>query len=88
MGARHMLVAGQRVADQDRVGFRRVERPVRLVGDLQRPKIDAGVHFQRFVSAETRDGGYAGHSASSWLRAFWLGTIVTINLRYDTSRSL
>ena len=48
-----MLIAGQRVADQDGVVARRIERAVGLIGDLERREIDAGVQPQRLVGAET-----------------------------------
>ena len=49
-----VLVAGQRVADQHRVGALGVERAVGLVGDLERRELDAGVELQRLVGAEAR----------------------------------
>ena len=54
IGARHMMVAGQRVADQHRVGALGVERAVGLVGDLERRELDAGVELERTVGAEPR----------------------------------
>ena len=50
-----MLVAGQRVADQDGVGALGVERAVGLVGDLERREVDAGIELQRLVRAEAHD---------------------------------
>ena len=41
-----MLVAGERVADQDRVAALGIERAVGLIGDLERRQIDAGVEAQ------------------------------------------
>jgi hypothetical protein len=50
-----MLVAGQRMADQDRVGAVRVELAIGLVGDLERRKIDPAVERQRLIGTEMRD---------------------------------
>ena len=50
-----VLVAGQRVADEDRIGFGAVEHAVGLIGDAQRSKLDAGVHLQRAIGSETKD---------------------------------
>ena len=50
-----MLVAGQRMADEDRVAALRVERAVGLVGDLERREVDAGIEPQRTVHPETHD---------------------------------
>ena len=55
-----MLVAGQRVADQHRIGAIGIERAVGLVGDLERAKFDAGVELQRPVGAETHDKRVCG----------------------------
>ena len=55
MGVDHVLVAGQRVADQHRVAALGVERAVGLVGDLPGRKIDAGVEPQRLVRAKAHD---------------------------------
>ncbi len=55
MGVGDMLVAGESVADQDRVGAFGIERTVGLIGDLERRKIDAGVEPQRLVGAEAHD---------------------------------
>src|SRR6202167_2623982 len=49
MGVEHVLVAGQRVADQHGIGALGIERAVSLVGDLQRAEIDAGIEPQRIV---------------------------------------
>ncbi len=54
VGARHMMVAGERVADQHRIGALGVERAVGLVGDLERRELDAGVELERTVGAEPR----------------------------------
>ena len=50
-----MLIAGQRMADQDGVGAVGVELAVGLVGDLERREIDAAIELQRLVHAELRD---------------------------------
>jgi hypothetical protein len=50
-----VLVAGERVADQDRVRALRVQRAVGLVGDLERRQLDAGVELERLVVSEARD---------------------------------
>ncbi len=50
-----VLVAGQRMADQDRVAALGVERAVGLVGDLERREIDAGIEPQRLVGPEAHD---------------------------------
>ena len=42
-----MLVAGQGVADEKGIGFRRVERAVGLIGDRERRQHRAGIHPQR-----------------------------------------
>ena len=47
-----VLVAGQRVADQDRIRPRGVERAVGLVGDLQVIEPPAGIEKERLVRAE------------------------------------
>ena len=59
IGARHMLIAGQRVADQYRVAALGVERAVGLVGDLEGRERDAGIKRQRFVGTEPRDQAIA-----------------------------
>ena len=50
-----MLVAGQRMADQDGVGAVGVEFAIGLIGDLERREIDAAIEPQRLVRAELRD---------------------------------
>ncbi len=50
-----VLVAGQRMADQDGVGAVGVEFAIGLVGDLERGEIDAAIERQRLVGAEQRD---------------------------------
>ncbi len=57
--ARHVLIAGERMANQHRVGALGVERAVSLVGDLERAKRNAGIEFQRFVSPEIGNSGVA-----------------------------
>ena len=52
----HVLVARQGMADQHRIGLRRVQRSVGLVGDGERRQVDAGIHFQGLVGPEMRDG--------------------------------
>ena len=59
MLARHVLVAGERVADQHRIGALGIERAVGLVGDLERRELDAGVELERLVGAEIGDGRVA-----------------------------
>ena len=54
IGAGDMLVAGQRMADEDGVGAGVVERAVGLVGDLERRQQRAGVELERLVGAETQ----------------------------------
>ena len=55
MGIGHVLVAGERVADQDGVGAGGVERAVGLVGDLPGSERHTRIHHQRLVRAEARD---------------------------------
>jgi hypothetical protein len=55
MGVGDMLVAGQGMADQDRVAAVLVERPVGLVGDLQEVDAMAGIEDERLVRPETGD---------------------------------
>ena len=50
-----VLVAGQRMADQNGVGAVGVEFAIGLVGDLERGEIDAAIERQRLVRAEQRD---------------------------------
>ena len=50
-----MLVAGQRMTDQDGVGALGVELAIGLIGDLERREIDAAIEPQRLVGAELRD---------------------------------
>ena len=47
-----VLIAGQRMADQNGVGTVGVEFAIGLVGDLERREIDAAIERQRLVDAE------------------------------------
>ena len=49
-----VLVAGQRVADQNGVGAIGIEFAIGLVGDLERREIDAAIELQRLIHAELR----------------------------------
>ena len=53
----NVLVAGQRMADQDCVGTLGVEFAVGLVGDLVGGQLDPGVELQRLVLAEAHEFG-------------------------------
>ena len=55
MGVEHMLIAGERMADQHGVGALGIERAVGLVGDLEGAKVNAGIEPQRLVGAEAHD---------------------------------
>ena len=55
MLARHVLVAGERVADQHRIGALGVERSIGLVGDLEWRKLHAGIELERLVGPEAHD---------------------------------
>ena len=50
----HVLVAGERMADQHGIGALGIERAVGLVGDLERRELDAGIELERLVGPETR----------------------------------
>jgi hypothetical protein len=50
-----MLVAGERMADEDRIAAFGIERAVGLVSDLQRAKIEAGVKTQRIIWPKAND---------------------------------
>ena len=50
-----MLVAGERMADQHRIGALGVERAVSLVGDLIGAEFDPGVELERLVDAKMSD---------------------------------
>ena len=49
-----VLIAGQRMADQNGVGAIGVEFAIGLVGDLERRKVDAAIELQGLVHAERR----------------------------------
>ncbi len=55
MGVGEVLVAGQRVADQDGVGAVRVEGAGRPVGDLEGGELHARIHRQGLVQTERGD---------------------------------
>src|SRR5262249_43835028 len=57
MRVEDMLVAGQRVADEDGIGAVRIELAIGLVGNLQRREIDAAIELERLVHAELYDLG-------------------------------
>ena len=50
-----MLVAGERVADQHRIGALGIERAVSLVGDLEGAELYAGIELERLVGPEAHD---------------------------------
>ena len=50
-----MLIAGQRVEDQNGVAALRIELAISLVGDLERRKVDAAIQLQRLVGTEARE---------------------------------
>ena len=50
-----MLVAGERMADQDGVAALGIECAVGLVGDLQWAEVDAGIEPQRIIQREAHD---------------------------------
>jgi hypothetical protein len=52
-----VLVAGQRMADEDRVVARRAERAVGLVGDRERPELDAAVAAAASKRVSRGNGG-------------------------------
>ncbi len=52
-----MLVAGQRVADQNRIAARGIEDAVGLVGNLEWGEFDAGVELERLVRPKMGDKG-------------------------------
>ena len=52
-----MLIAGQRMADQNGVGALGIQFAVGLIGDLERREIDAAIEPQRLVGAKLRDLG-------------------------------
>jgi hypothetical protein len=53
MIVRNMLIAGQRMADQQRVGFIGVERAIGLIRNLERRQRDAAIEHQRLVRPKT-----------------------------------
>ena len=55
MGIGHMLIAGQRMADEDRIGLGRVQRAIGLIGDRQRAQAHARVHLERLVGTKADD---------------------------------
>ena len=50
-----MLIAGQRVANEDRVAPLGVERAVGLISDLHRAEIDPGIEPQWIVRRKSHD---------------------------------
>ena len=54
VAARDVLVAGQRVADEDGVGLVGVQRAVGLVGDLEVVEPVPGIEQERLVRAKAR----------------------------------
>ena len=50
-----MLIAGQRVTDENGIAALGVERAVGLIGDLQRAEIDAGIQPQRIARGKPHD---------------------------------
>ena len=50
-----VLIAGQRVADEHRIGSRRIECAVGLVGDLKRRELDAGIELERLIRTKPRN---------------------------------
>jgi hypothetical protein len=57
MLADHVLIAGQGMADQDRVGTFGVQLAVGLVGNLKRREIDAGIEAQGLLRPEADELG-------------------------------
>ena len=55
-----MLVAGQRVADEDCVRAIGVEPAIGLIGDLEGRKVDAAIEPQRLVLAKRATSGDVG----------------------------
>ena len=47
-----MLVPGQGMADQNRIGFVRIQRAITLIGDLQRGQFRACGHLQAVVCSK------------------------------------
>ena len=50
-----VLIAGERMADENGIAALGVERAVSLVGDLQRAEVDAGIEPQRIVRRKAHD---------------------------------
>ena len=55
MNIEDVLVAGQRMADQNGVGAVGVEFAIGLIGDLERREVDAAIKPQRLVGAKLHD---------------------------------
>src|SRR5262249_20192802 len=55
MLVRHVLIAGERVADENGVRSLAVEHAISLIRDLEWRKLDTGVELQRTVSAKVHD---------------------------------
>ena len=49
-----MLIAGQRMADQDGVGAIGIQFAIGLIADLERRQVDAAIELQRLLDAELR----------------------------------
>ena len=50
-----VLIAGQRMADQDGVGFGGIKLAIGLVGDLEWREVSAAIKPQRLIAGEHRD---------------------------------
>lgn len=50
-----MLIACQRMADQDRIAARGIELAIGLIRDLERREVEAAIKMERCVAAEHRD---------------------------------
>ena len=68
-----MLVAGERMADQDRVRLVRIEGAVGLVGDLPGRERKAGVKRARLIGREARDGARRLVRLAGRVRAYRAG---------------
>src|SRR5215831_5283379 len=51
----NMLIAGQRMTNQNGVGAIGIELAIGLIGDLERRQVDATIELQRLVRAKLRD---------------------------------
>jgi len=51
----NVLIAGQRMADQNGIGASGIEFAIGLVGDLERGEVNAAIERQRLVHSEQRD---------------------------------